>query len=50
MIQLLTLREWARKWGISNPYDNSEYDYLTAYRTNVVPDNNGNWPELEDDE
>ena len=50
MIQLLTLRESARKWGVSNPYVNSEYDYLTAYRTNVVPDNNGNWPELEDDE
>lgn len=50
MIQLLTLREWARKYGISNPYDISEYDYLTAYRTNVVPDNDGNWPELEDNE
>ena len=50
MIQLLTLREWSRKWGVSNPYDNSEYDYLKAYRTNVVPDSDGNWPELEDDE
>ena len=50
MIQLLTIREWARKHGVIIPYDTSEYDYLKAYRTNVVPDYDGNWPELEDNE
>ena len=49
MNQLLTLIEWARKYGIRDPYDKSEYDYLKAYRNNIVPDNDGNWPELEND-
>ena len=49
-IQLLTLREWSRKYGVSNPYDDSEYDYITAYKRNISPDNNGKWPRLEKDD
>ena len=48
-IQLLTLREWARKHGVSNLYDNSEYDYIMAYKRNISPDSNGKWPRLEKD-
>ena len=46
-IQLLTVREWARKHGVINPYDISEYDYITAYKRNISPDSNGKWPRLE---
>ena len=49
-IQLLTLVEWSRKYGVSNPYDKSEYDYITAYRRNISPDSNGKWPRLEKDD
>lgn len=45
-IQLLTLREWARKHGVDNPYSD-EYDYITAYKRNISPDSNGKWPRLE---
>ena len=48
-IQLLTLREWARKHGVNNPYSD-EYDYITAYKRNISPDSNGKWPRLEKDE
>ena len=47
-IQLLTLNEWARKYGV-NPYDNSEYDYMYAYKHNLSPDKDGNWPKIEKD-
>lgn len=43
-IQLLTLQEWARKHGVANPYDKSEYDYIKAYKSNLSPDSDGNWP------
>ena len=49
-IQLLTLVEWSRRYGVSNPYDKSEYDYITAYRRNISPDSNGKWPRLEKDD
>ena len=49
-IQLLTLREWSRKHGVDNPYDDSEYDYITAYKRNISPDSNGKWPKLENNE
>ena len=49
-IQLLTVREWARKHGVINPYDISEYDYITAYKRNISPDSNGKWPRLENNE
>ena len=49
-IQLLTLREWARKHGVENPYDVSEYDYVKAHKLNISPDNNGKWPRLEKDD
>ena len=49
-IQLLTVREWARKHGVINPYDTSEYDYITAYKRNITPDNSGKWPRLENNE
>ena len=45
--QLMTLQEWAHRYSVKNPYDKSEYDYITAYKRNISPDNNGNWPELE---
>lgn len=45
-IQLLTLREWARKNGVIDPYTD-EYDYITAYKRNISPDSNGKWPRLE---
>ena len=48
-IQLLTLREWARKNGVIDPYTD-EYDYITAYKRNISPDSNGKWPRLENDE
>ena len=48
-IQLLTLREWSRKNGVTDPY-NTTYDYITAYKRNISPDSNGQWPELEDNE
>ena len=45
-IQLLTLNEWARKYGVTNPYDKSEYDYMYAYKHNLTPDKDGNWPKI----
>jgi hypothetical protein len=48
-IQLLTLREFALKYGIKDPYDTSEYDYIHAYRHNITPDIDGNWPDGDDD-
>ena len=49
-IQLLTLQEFARKYGIKNPYDRSEYDYIHAYKNNITPDIDGNWPKRRDNE
>ena len=46
-IQLMTLEGWARINKVANPYDKSEYDYITAYKRNISPDKHGNWPELE---
>ena len=43
-IQLLTLQEWARKYGVKDPYDKSEYDWVWAYRNNITPNVNGQWP------
>ena len=45
-IQLLTLREWARKYSVNNPYD-TKYDYIQAYKRNMSPDKQGKWPKLE---
>jgi hypothetical protein len=47
-IQLLTLQEFARKYGIKDPYDKSEYDYVYAYKNNITPDMDGNWPKWRD--
>jgi|TARA_R100000781_G_scaffold110736_1_gene76430 hypothetical protein len=44
--QLLSLQEWARRYGVKNPYDKSGYDYMYAYKHNIAPDKHGNWPEL----
>ena len=49
-IQLLTLQEFARKYGIKNPYDKSDYDYIYAYKNNITPDINGNWPKRRDND
>ena len=49
-IQLYNLVEFARKYGIVNPYDKSEYDYIYAWKHNITPDKHGNWPELENNE
>ena len=46
-IQLLTLNEWSRKYGV-NPYDKSGYDYMYAYKHNITPDKDGNWPKIGD--
>ena len=43
-IQLLTLQEYARKYGINNPYDKTTYDYQAAWQNNASPDSDGNWP------
>ena len=48
-IQLLTLTEWARKYGV-NPYDKSGYDYMYAYKNNLSPDKDGNWPKIEEED
>ena len=48
-IQLLTLNEWSRKYGV-NPYDKSGYDYMYAYHHNLSPDEDGNWPKIEKDD
>ena len=47
-IQLLTLQEFARKYVIKDPYDKSEYDYVYAYKHNIIPDTDGNWPKRRD--
>ena len=49
-IQLMSLQEWAHRYGVKNPYDKSKYDYITAYKRNISPDKHGNWPELENNE
>jgi hypothetical protein len=49
-IQLMSLEEWARMHKVANPYDKSEYDYITAYKRNISPDKHGNWPELDNNE
>jgi len=48
--QLLTLTEWSRKYNVTNPYDKSGYDYLYAYKNNLIPDSNGNWPKRRDND
>ena len=48
--QLLTLQQFARKYGIKDPYDKSEYDYIAAYYNNITPDTDGNWPKGRDDD
>ena len=34
----------------SSAQDDSEYDYITAYKRNISPDSNGKWPKLENNE
>ena len=45
-IQLYNLQEFARKYGIKDPYDKSDYDYEYAWRHNITPDKDGNWPKI----